>query len=195
MFRQSPNEYAGSLDRNGSFAREIRMSEVFYAHLIEHAVPLNEIAIRELKAIRTAFDLYTYLAHRLPPITSGKGHMISWDQLAKHLGNEADSKRFRQTVRETMQIVAAVFALMSLCRSRTDRHGLARRDKRIRHRRKGLPGRTITQKLATTRPPSVTKKLNVVVVKKRPHPPTPAGRPSITSGSPNATLHGRPLKH
>ena len=103
------NEYAGSLDRNGSFAREIRMSEAFYSHLVDHAVPLNEIAIRELKGIPTALDLYTYLAYRLPRIGSDKGQMISWDQLAKHLGNEADSKRFRQTVRETMQIVSAVY--------------------------------------------------------------------------------------
>lgn len=103
------NEYAGSLDKNGTFAREIRMSEVFYAHLIEHAVPLNEVAVRELKTIPTALDLYTYLAYRLPRITSDRGQTISWDQLAKHLGNEADSKRFRQTVRETMQIVSSVY--------------------------------------------------------------------------------------
>jgi len=103
------NEYAGSLDKNGSFAREIRMSEAFYSHLIKHAVPLNEIAIRELKAIPTALDLYTYLAYRLPRINADKGQVISWDQLAKHLGNAADSKRFRQTVRETMQIVSAVY--------------------------------------------------------------------------------------
>lgn len=103
------NEYAGSLDKNGTFAREIRMSEVFYSHLIEHAVPLNEVAIRELKGTPTALDLYTYLAYRLPRIGSEKGQIISWDQLAKHLGNDADSKRFRQTVRETMQIVSAVY--------------------------------------------------------------------------------------
>jgi hypothetical protein len=103
------NEYAGSLDKNGSFAREIRMSEAFYSHLIEHAVPLNEIAIRELKGTPTALDLYTYLAYRLPRIGSDRGQVISWDQLAKHLGNEADTKRFRQTVRETMQIVSAVY--------------------------------------------------------------------------------------
>ncbi|WP_298810430.1 replication protein RepA [uncultured Sphingomonas sp.] len=103
------NEYAGSLDKNGSFAREIRMSEAFYSHLIEHAVPLNEVAIRELKGTPTALDLYTYLAYRLPRIATDKGQVISWDQLAKHLGNEADSKRFRQTVRETMQIVSAVY--------------------------------------------------------------------------------------
>jgi len=103
------NEYAGSLDRNGAFAREIRMSEQFYAHLIEHAVPLNEVAIRELKATPTALDLYTYLAYRLPRIADPRGQVISWDQLAKHLGNNADSKRFRQTVRETMQLVSAVY--------------------------------------------------------------------------------------
>ncbi|MGD9810614.1 MAG: replication protein RepA [Sphingobium sp.] len=103
------NEYAGSLEKNGAFAREIRMSEVFYSHLVEHAVPLNEVAIRELKGTPTALDLYTYLAYRLPRISGDKGQMISWDQLAKHLGNEADSKRFRQTVRETMQIVSAVY--------------------------------------------------------------------------------------
>src|SRR3546814_17693312 len=85
------------------------MSEAFYSQLIDHAVPLNEVAIRELKGTPTALDLYTYLAYRLPRIGSDKGQVISWDQLAKHLGNEADSKRFRQTVRETMQIVSAVY--------------------------------------------------------------------------------------
>lgn len=103
------SEYAGSLDKNGAFAREIRMSEVFYNHLIEHAVPLNEVAVRELKTIPTALDLYTYLAYRLPRISSNRGQIISWEQLAKHLGNEADSKRFRQTIRETMQIVSSVY--------------------------------------------------------------------------------------
>src|SRR3546814_29912 len=47
------NEYAGSLDKNGAFAREIRTSEAFYSHLVDHAVPLNEVAIRELKGIRS----------------------------------------------------------------------------------------------------------------------------------------------
>jgi hypothetical protein len=103
------NEYAGSLSKNGSFAREIRLSEAFYSHLIDHAVPLNEVAIRELKTTPTALDLYTYLAYRLPRITEEKGQVISWDQLAKHLGNAADSKRLRQTVRETMQLVSAVY--------------------------------------------------------------------------------------
>lgn len=103
------NEYAGSLGKDGAFAREIRMSDVFFKHLVDHAVPLNEVAIRELKGTPTALDLYTYLAYRLPRISSEKGQVISWDQLARHLGNDAASKRFRQTVRETMQLVSAVY--------------------------------------------------------------------------------------
>src|SRR3546814_5323428 len=92
------------------------MSEAFYSHLVDHAVPLNEVAIRELKGIPTALDLYTYLAYRLPRITSERGQIISWDQLAKHLGNEADSKRFRQTVRETMRSEEHTSELQSLMR-------------------------------------------------------------------------------
>jgi hypothetical protein len=103
------NEYAGTRDKNGSFAREIRLSEAFYSHLLEHAVPLNENAIRELKGTPTALDLYSYLAYRLPRVTAEKGQAISWEQLAKHLGNNSDSKRFKQTVRETMRIVSAVY--------------------------------------------------------------------------------------
>lgn len=103
------SEYAGSLAKDGAFAREIRMSEVFYKHLVEHAVPLNEVAIRELKGTPTALDLYTYLAYRLPRVTSERGQAISWAQLAKHLGNAADNKRFRQTVRQTMQLVSSVY--------------------------------------------------------------------------------------
>src|SRR3546814_8571871 len=85
------------------------MSEAFYSHLVDQAVPLNEVAIRELKGNPTALDLYTYLAYRLPRITSERGQIISWDQLAKHLGTEEDSKRFRKTVRETMQIVSSEY--------------------------------------------------------------------------------------
>jgi hypothetical protein len=103
------NEYAGGLTRDGEFVREIRLSEVFFDHLREHAVPLNEVAIRQLKGSSTALDLYTYLAYRLPRIGGDKPHSISWDQLAKHLGNEGQMKRFRQTVRDTFDLVSAVY--------------------------------------------------------------------------------------
>jgi hypothetical protein len=102
------NEYAGSLDKNGSFAREIRMSEAFYctsSTMPCHSTrsPSASSRVRQRRSISTPT---LPIASR---IGSDKGQVISWDQLAKHLGNEADSKRFRQTVRETMQIVSAVY--------------------------------------------------------------------------------------
>ena len=103
------NEYGGTQGASGGFSREIKLSEVFYNHLIEHAVPLNEVAIRALKGNPTALDLYTYLAYRLPRVTSDRGQYISWEQLSNHLGSTADTKRFRQTIRETFQIVSSVY--------------------------------------------------------------------------------------
>ncbi len=103
------NEYSGSLNKDGEFAREISLSDVFFRHLVDHAVPLNEVAIRELKNQPTALDLYTYLAYRLPRVSTTRGQIISWDQLAKHLGNSCDGRRFRQTIRETFNVVSAVY--------------------------------------------------------------------------------------
>lgn len=102
------NEYAGSL-RGGEFTREIRLSEVFYNHLREHAVPLNEAAIRELKEKPVALDLYSYLAYRLRRVTSEKGQAIPWFQFAKHFGNNCEPRRFIQTMRETWDVVSAVY--------------------------------------------------------------------------------------
>lgn len=104
------NEYAGLKGKDGSFIREIRLAEGFFSHLREHAVPLNEAAIRELRNNPTALDLYTYLAYRLLRISGDKPHVLSWNQLATHLGSAAESPRkFRQTIRQNWDLVSAVY--------------------------------------------------------------------------------------
>jgi hypothetical protein len=40
---------------------------------------------------------------------SDKPHAISWDQLAKPLDNEGQKRRFRQTVRDSFDLVSGVF--------------------------------------------------------------------------------------
>ena len=60
------NEYVGVDRKNGAFIREIYMTEGFFDHLRQHAVPLNETAIRHIRDSATALDLYTWLAYRLP---------------------------------------------------------------------------------------------------------------------------------
>jgi hypothetical protein len=104
------NEYAGLRSKDGSFIREISLADGFFSHLRDHAVPLNEAAIRQLKNNPTALDLYTYFAYRLQRVGGDKPAMLSWDQLAVHLGNAAESPRkFRQTIRQSWDLVSGVY--------------------------------------------------------------------------------------
>jgi len=98
------NEYVGVDRRNGTFVREIYLTEGFFEHLRQHAVPLNEHAIRQLRDSATALDLYTWLAYRLPRINSKRPATISWQQLAVHFGNDGKNiRKFRQTVRDAWE--------------------------------------------------------------------------------------------
>lgn len=95
------NEYVGVDRRNGSFVREIFLTEGFFEHLRKHAVPLNEHAIRQLRDSATALDLYTWLAYRLPRVQPKRPASLSWQQLAIHFGNDGTNiRKFRQTIRE-----------------------------------------------------------------------------------------------
>ena len=104
------NEWVG-LDRRNSFSREIYLTEAFYNHLQDHAVPLDECAIRQLRDSATALDLYTWLAYRLPRITAARPVILSWAQLAAHFGNDrADIRKFRYSLREAWERqVSAVY--------------------------------------------------------------------------------------
>jgi hypothetical protein len=105
------NEYLGLDRKNGGFVREIYMTEGFFEHLRQHAVPLNETAIRQLRDSATALDLYTWLAYRLPRVSPKRPSAITWQQLAVHFGNDAKHiRKFRQTVREAWERhVSAVY--------------------------------------------------------------------------------------
>ncbi len=105
------NDYAGRNSRQGNFSREILLTEGFFDHLREHAVPLDENAIRQLRDSATALDLYTWLAYRLPRIARANPTLLSWTQLASHFGNEGNNiRKFRQTVRDAWERhVSAVY--------------------------------------------------------------------------------------
>jgi hypothetical protein len=87
------------------------MTEGFYAHLRQHAVPLNETAIRQIRDSATALDLYTWLAYRLPRLNPKRPVGLSWQQLATHFGNDGRHiRKFRQTVRDAWERqVSAVY--------------------------------------------------------------------------------------
>lgn len=104
-------EYVGFNGGAGGFGREIRLTEGFFEHLRQHAVPLDENAIRQLRDSPTALDLYTWLAYRLPRINGRRPATLSWQQLAVHFGNDGNHiRKFRQTVRDAWdRQVSAVY--------------------------------------------------------------------------------------
>ena len=105
------NEYAGTTSRHGGFSREILLTEGFFDHLREHAVPLDENAVRQIRDLATSLDLYTWLSYRLPRINKTRPILISWPQLAVHFGNEGNNiRKFRQTIRDAWERqVSAVY--------------------------------------------------------------------------------------
>jgi hypothetical protein len=105
------NEYLGVDRKGGTFVREIFMTEAFFEHLRQHAVPLNDNAIRQLRDSATALDLYTWLAYRLPRVSPKRPAAISWQQLAVHFGNDGKNiRKFRQTIRDAWERqVSAVY--------------------------------------------------------------------------------------
>jgi len=105
------NEYTGFDGKTGTFAREIRLTEGFFEHLSDHAVPLDENAIRQLRESPTALDLYTWLAYRLPRLSTRRPTTLNWQQLAVHFGNDGNHiRKFRQTVRDAWERqVSAVY--------------------------------------------------------------------------------------
>ena len=105
------NDYAGVNGRNGGFSREILLTEGFFDHLREHAVPLDENAIRQLRDSATSLDLYTWLSYRLPRIARNRTTLLNWNQLAVHFGNDGSNiRKFRQTIRDSWERqVSAVY--------------------------------------------------------------------------------------
>jgi hypothetical protein len=105
------NDYGGQDGPKAGFQRDILMTEGFFSHLKDHAVPLNEVAIRQLRDSATALDLYTWLAYRLPRVNPRRPALLSWNQLAVHFGNDGRNiRKFRQTIRDAWERqVSAVY--------------------------------------------------------------------------------------
>ncbi len=98
------DEHIGYDTAKGGFGRDLKLTEGFFEHLRQHAVPLDETAIRQLRKSPTALDLYTWLAYRLPRLNPRRPGILSWQQLAVYFGNDGKNiRKFRQTVRDAWE--------------------------------------------------------------------------------------------
>jgi hypothetical protein len=86
---------------------ELVLSEQFFRSLRSHAAPIDMRAYRALAHSALAQDIYTWLAHRLPRLSSPLG--LPWAVLAKQFGGYANAKRFREEFVKRLKEVRTVY--------------------------------------------------------------------------------------
>ena len=103
MFVGEGQEGQGNL-----FAETARLSETFFQQLRQHAVPLDEAAIRHIHNSSMALDVYCWLAYRLHSLSADKA--ISWAALAGQFGAGIKlRKHFKPAFTESLALAQAVY--------------------------------------------------------------------------------------
>ena len=95
-------------DGQGSlFVETARLSETFFQQISLHAVPLDEVAIRQIRNSSMALDIYCWLAYRLHSLSGNKP--ISWAAVAGQFGAGIKlRKHFKPTFTENLNLALAV---------------------------------------------------------------------------------------
>lgn len=96
-------------DGQGSlFVETARLSETFFNQLRQHAVPLDEAAIRHIRNSSMALDVYCWLAYRLHSLSVERP--ISWAALAGQFGAGIKlRKHFKAAFTESLSLAMAVY--------------------------------------------------------------------------------------
>lgn len=98
----------GQKGQGSLFAETARLSETFFQQLRQHAVPLDEAAIRHIHNSSMALDVYCWLAYRLHSLSTDKP--ISWAALAGQFGAGIKlRKHFKPAFTESLALAQAVY--------------------------------------------------------------------------------------
>jgi hypothetical protein len=91
------------------FPECLRLSEPFFEQLREHPVPLDEVALRQLRRSSMALDAYLWLAYRLRSLRGPT--KVPWPALRQQFGGGGYErmKTFRQQFREALEMALAVY--------------------------------------------------------------------------------------
>jgi hypothetical protein len=107
-------------DDGARWPEAVELTERFYQHLKDHAVPLDRRAIAHLSDNSLGLDLYALFAHRLPRLKVDLH--LRWETLRDQLGSsQANVWTLAQRIRGVLPDVVAVYPD---ARVGTTRHGL-----------------------------------------------------------------------
>jgi hypothetical protein len=88
----------------------IQFSQAYFESLMQHAVPLNEDAIRRLTHTAMGLDIYTWLAQRLHRVDPRNPAFVPWASLKEQFGQGYDRMdNFKRVYRKALTQVAAVY--------------------------------------------------------------------------------------
>lgn len=86
----------------------VRLDESFYESLIDHPLPLREIAIRQISSKSKAIDIYIWLAYRLHVLKDPVN--ISWAALKGQFGSEYSQLRgFKRDIIAPLKLALSVY--------------------------------------------------------------------------------------
>jgi Plasmid encoded RepA protein len=98
----------GAEGQGSLFVETARLSETFFAQLRQHAVPLDEAAIRAIRNSSMALDVYCWLAYRLHSLLAPKA--LTWAALAGQFGAGIKlRKHFKPAFTESLAVAQAVY--------------------------------------------------------------------------------------
>jgi len=88
----------------------IQFSQPYFESLVQHAVPLNEEAVRRLSNNAMALDIYAWLAQRLHRVDQSNAAFVPWVSLKEQFGQGYDRMdNFKRVYGTTINRVAAVY--------------------------------------------------------------------------------------
>lgn len=89
---------------------EIELSEMYFANLMEHAVPLAKSHLTALSNNATAIDWYTFLAHRLHRIQPNKPQFLAWQTIKDQFGGDYNRMvDFRSNFKKVHRLVKSLY--------------------------------------------------------------------------------------
>ena len=92
------------------FRSTVQFSPRYFESLMEHAVPLNEDAVRRIAHSAMALDIYTWLAQRLHRIDPKQAAFVPWVSLKQQFGDGySHMNNFKRVFRHTLRQVRTVY--------------------------------------------------------------------------------------
>jgi len=88
----------------------VQFSRTYFDSLMQHAVPLNEVAVARLSHSAMGLDVYTWLAQRLHRVDPKKSALVPWFSVKEQFGHEYGRMvDFRRVFTRTLKQVKVVY--------------------------------------------------------------------------------------